>query len=230
MRMINVIDCYHGNDIPDFGVLPKSGVMAVIHKASQGSHYRDPLYAKRLPQIVGAGMLAGAYHFLDSSDAKTQADNFIAASGLASDGPDISVWADYEDNGGNSASLHQLLEFCKIVDSVKPGVQIGIYSGNRIRETLKPHAGGHQDGTMIGAEQFFQRHRFWLAEYGPTEKIPFPWNTPIVPPSETDPGIPAPGVFLWQFTEKGRIPGLPGLSDGNFFDGTFDQLQARWLA
>lgn len=232
-RSINVIDMYHGNNVPDggFAKLRANGVFAIIHKASQGSHYRDPAFAARVPQIVAADQLAGAYHFIDNSDPRTQADNFIASSGLSADGPDISVWADYEDEqNGHSATLQQLMAFCKIIDTVKPGVQIGIYSGNRIRETLTPHSGGHQDAAMSGVMQFFQARRLWLAEYGPIERIPYPWNLPIAKSSNASTPLPAPGVFMWQFTETGRVAPLPGKTDGNFFDGTFEELKARWLA
>ena len=135
MQTINVIDMYHGNNVPDnaFPQLRAKGVFAIIHKASQGSSYIDPAFARRRDLVIGAGMLWGAYHFLDHSDPMMQAENFIKASGLAGDGPDVSVWADYEDNGASSATLQQLMQFCKLIDQVKPGVQIGIYSGNRIR-------------------------------------------------------------------------------------------------
>jgi len=228
---INVIDCYHGNAIPDFAALKAAGVLAVIHKASQGLQYVDPAYAARKPQALAAGLLWGAYHFLDNSDPDAQAAAFIAASGITAANTDPFLLACDFENSPRQPTLKQCMEFIAAVDrSVPPGVQCALYSGNLIRETLKPSPGGHNDPAMSGAMQFFQSRRLWLAEYGPTENIPWPWNTPIVKSSNAAAPLPAPGVFLWQFTEKGRLGPLPGFTDGNFFDGTADQLTARWLS
>ncbi|MDE2019989.1 MAG: glycoside hydrolase family 25 protein [Patescibacteria group bacterium] len=232
-RQINVVDMYHGNSakLSDFAAMKAAGLYAVVHKASQGSHYVDPMYAARKDAAIGAGLLWGAYHFLDSSDVSAQVDNFLNASEITAPGADpFLVACDYEDSA-NAPTLQQCYQFMAQVDrATPPGVACLLYSGNRIRETLKPNPGGHQDQSMVGVETFFQQHRLWLAEYGPKENVPWPWNSPIVKSSDQATHIPAPGVFLWQFTESGRFNPLPGMTDGNFFDGTFEELKARWLA
>jgi GH25 family lysozyme M1 (1,4-beta-N-acetylmuramidase) len=233
MRQINVIDMYHGNVVKtsDFVALRGAGVFAVVHKASQGMNYRDPAYAARKAAVLAAGMLWGAYHFMDNSDVEKQVANFLGASGINDANADpILLACDYEDSS-NAPTLQQCYQFMASVDrNSPPGVGCVLYSGNRIRETLKPSAGGHMDPSMIGVETFFQQHRLWLAEYGPKEQVPFPWNTPIVKSSDQATAINAPGVWLWQFTENARVQPLVGNTDGNFFDGTFDDLKARWLA
>lgn len=231
MRAINVIDMYHGNAVknPDFAALRANGVFGIIHKASQGLHYRDPAYAARRVAAQAAGLLWGAYHFLDATDAKAQADFFIECSGITAGADPILLACDYE-NSPHQPSLQQAMTFMREVDSVVPGVQCVLYSGNLIRETLQPSNGGHQAQDMRGVEFFFQQHRLWLAEYGPQERFPWPWNTPIVKLSNEAAELPAPGVWLWQFTEQGRVNPLVGKTDGNFFDGTYDQLKDRWLA
>lgn len=232
-RTINVIDMYHGNAVAttDFAAMKGEGLYAIIHKASQGSHYRDPAFAQRVIAANAAGLLVGAYHFLDASDPKEQADNFVGAI-IKGPLPVLSVWADYEDSA-SAPTLQQLVAFIKAVeqdDRMPDNVAVGVYSGNRIRETLRPSQGGHQDPAMIGVEQFFQLRRLWLAEYGPVEKTPWPWDQPIAKSSNASADLPAPGVFMWQFTENARFQPLIGKTDGNFFDGTFDELYARWLA
>lgn len=233
MRQINVIDMYHGNNVAnsDFVKLRQSGVFAIIHKASQGSHYQDPRYAERKVFAQAAGLLWGAYHFMDSSNVDDQVANFINACGITAPGSDPFLLAcDYEDSA-NPPTLQQCYQFMAGVDRASPpGVACVLYSGNRIRETLKPGAGGHLDPAMIGVETFFQQHRLWLAEYGPKEQIPWPWNAPIVKSSDEATHIPAPGVFLWQYTETGRVDPIRGNTDGNFFDGDFVALRNRWLA
>lgn len=231
-RSINVIDMYHGNNVPNgaFAALRAKGVFGIIHKASQGSHYRDPAYAERRKLVADAGMLWGAYHFLDNTDVETQAAHFLDCAGVTAANSDpILLACDFE-NSDHSPTLYQCMTFVKAVDRASPpGVQCVIYSGNLIRETLRPATTGHQNPAMVGADLFFQQHRLWLAEYGPKEQVPYPWNQPIVKSGDQATAMPAPGVWLWQFTEKGKMSALPGLTDGNFFDGSFAELQERWL-
>lgn len=229
---INVIDMYHGNAVknPDFAALKGAGVFGIIHKASQGAHYADPAYAGRRKAAQDAGLLWGAYHFLTNADAKAQADWFLKCSGISAINSDpILLAADFENSSAQPA-LHQLREFMAEVDQAVPGVQCVLYSGNLIRETLTPPAPGHTAPDMRGVNYFFQQHRLWLAEYGPRENIPYPWNETVPKSSDEATPIPAPGVWLWQFTETGRVNPLVGKTDGNYFDGTFEQLSQRWLA
>lgn len=230
---INVLDMYHGNAVSaaDFDTLKMNGIFAVIHKASQGSNYRDPAYSNRRKAAQDAGLLWGAYHFLDNTDVSKQADIFLEAAGISdANSAPILLACDYE-NSPRAPSLRQCMLFMAEVDrNSPPGVSCVLYSGNLIRETLRPHVGGFQESTMQGVETFFQMHRLWLAEYGPKPQVPWPWNTEIVKSSNEATAIPAPGVWLWQFTERGRINPLVGNTDGNFFDGSFDELKARWLS
>jgi lysozyme len=228
---INVIDMYHGNNVKlsDFAAIKLQGVFGVIHKASQGLHFKDSACAERRKAAEDAGLLWGAYHFLDSSDEKAQAEFFLQNCGITDvNSSPIALWLDFE-KSDHTAALHQARTFMECVDRFVPGVSCGIYSGDLIRETLKPQPGGYQSSDMFGIMNFFQQHRLWLAEYGPHENIPWPWNSPIPKTSDQSAPMDAPGVFLWQFTESARLAPLTGPTDGNFFDGTFEQLKARWL-
>jgi lysozyme len=235
-RHINVIDMYHGNNegkIPDFAALKANGVFGIIHKASQGTHFKDGCYKARRRACVDAGLYWGAYHFLDGSDAETQAAWFLECAGLSDPAYDILktpllLACDYE-NSDHQPTLRQCMEFMRSVDRAKPDGLCWLYSGNLIRETLKPHAGGHLDPVMIGAANFFQNHPLWLAEYGPKIQLPWPWGDEISKSSNEATPLPAPGAMLWQFTEKGRVNPLIGNSDGNFFDGTFEDLGKVWI-
>lgn len=229
-RRINVIDISHHqsrDNIPNslFPKLKAAGIFAVVHKATQGSGYVDPFYAGRQKAARDAGLLWGAYHFLDASDAKTQAAHFLDVVTKSADFEPHMLAADFEPNPNSQASLSQCMTFMRGIDAAMDDVQCALYSGNMIRETLKPQAGGHASSDMGGVVQFFQDHRLWLAEYNPRYRTPWPWNEPV---SETDTTVP--GIWLWQFTQSGRLVDIPVTVDGNFFDGTFDQLQSRWLA
>lgn len=228
----NMLDLYYQDNITDkqhaidFGGLFNAGIFCIAHKASQGSHFKDPLYAARRKQCFAQApqMLWMAYHFMDASDVAAQADNFRAASGVAelnSPLPLPALAADYEPNGANTPALHQLMSFVILTDEFVPALTF-IYSGNLIRETLLPPKGGHQDATMRGAEDFFRKHPLWLPEYGPHENIPWPWNTAA--PNEPK----APGCPIWQFNDHGRFKQLLGAVDVNYVGGDRDQLATLW--
>lgn len=235
MPTINVIDMSHHNRpiAPDFAALKSRGVFAIIHKASEGASYRDPNYASRRVAAQKAGLLWGAYHFMTSAPVAKQIENFIQASGVGSDietqDANILLCCDYEDYQQNSPTLKQCMEFIRGVEQIIDGVSVVLYSGNRIRETLREAKGGSRDADMADTPRFFQQHRLWLAQYGPKAVCPWPWNTPVAATANQEKPLAAPGVWLWQFTERGRIDPLKGNTDGNFFDGTFEQLSANWV-
>lgn len=218
----NILDLYHGDNreqVPDFTALRHANILACIHKASQGINYKDDTYAARRAAAEKAGMLFGAYHFLDSSDATKQAEHFLTCCDWKNGAP-LALVVDYE-KSRNLPSLSQLLTFMSVVDQETDHSCI-CYSGDLIRETLRPNVGGHIAQDMIGHEDFFRKHRLWLAEYGPHENIPWPWNASL---QKDD----APGVWLWQFSATGREPPIVGAVDLNFFDGTEDELRAKWI-
>lgn len=228
----NVLDMFHGDNrekIPDFAALKAAGIFAIWHKASQGLHYVDPKYQERRKAAQDAGLLFGAYHFQDATDPDNQADKFLEASGVSSSAPQIALANDFEDGG--HAALHQCVAIMGNIDrNSPPGIHSVLYSGNRIRETLKAPVGGHVAQDMLGAAQFFAMHRLWLAEYGPHENIPWPWNVPNGNGKDVNAPMTAPGIWLWQFSEKGRVNPVVGNVDVNFYNGTAEQLAANWLA
>jgi lysozyme len=58
-----VVDIYYQDKVESFAAMRAAGVEAVIHKATQGTRFKDPLYAKRKQDAKSAGLLWGAYHF-----------------------------------------------------------------------------------------------------------------------------------------------------------------------
>lgn len=72
-----VIDISHHQRDADFAAAKAAGIAAVILKASQGVSWVDPVFVERAEAVVKAGLLLGAYHFLDGSDSRAQADHFF---------------------------------------------------------------------------------------------------------------------------------------------------------
>jgi lysozyme len=161
-----VVDIYHGDNggaMPDFVTLAKSGVVGVIHKASQGKSIVDQTYANRRKIATAQGLLWGAYHFLDfSADAKTQADHFLS---VANPDSNTLVALDWETVGNKEPSADLAKQFLQEIES-KLGRKAVIYSGNVAKEQL--HTG----------DIYFGSHRLWLCEYGKKAVTQSSWSYP----------------------------------------------------
>ena len=76
-----VIDLYHGDNVNvDFSVIRSENIDAVILKASQGT-WTDPTFLERVQEVRAAGLLVGAYHFLDGSSPADQIAHFLTVAG-----------------------------------------------------------------------------------------------------------------------------------------------------
>jgi len=73
-----VIDLSHWQMPVDFAKAKSAGIAAVILKATQGSGWKDATFAGRFAAATAAGLLVGAYHFLDNSPPALQVDNFLS--------------------------------------------------------------------------------------------------------------------------------------------------------
>jgi lysozyme len=72
-----VIDVSHWQAPVDFERARASGIVAVILKATQGSHWVDATFTSQFAAARAAGLLVGAYHFLDNSAPELQVENFL---------------------------------------------------------------------------------------------------------------------------------------------------------
>jgi len=73
-----VIDLSHWQTPVDFAQAKAAGIAAVILKATQGSDWIDVTFAPRFAAATAAGLLVGAYHFLDDSAPAPQVANFLS--------------------------------------------------------------------------------------------------------------------------------------------------------
>lgn len=101
-----VIDLSHWQAPVDFAQAKAAGIAAVILKATQGSHWIDVTFAQRLVAATAAGLLVGAYHFLDDSSPALQVENFLS---VAESCPLLAL--DAEANGiGGTVTIAQAAE------------------------------------------------------------------------------------------------------------------------
>lgn len=90
-----VIDISHHNANPDFQQAAASGIVGVIHKATQGLTYKDPMYTTNRQKALDAGLLWRAYHFGAGGNGAGQVDFFL---GTVNPGPDTLLVLDHEPN------------------------------------------------------------------------------------------------------------------------------------
>lgn len=202
-----VVDISHHNVVRNLRLTAGAGIWGVIHKASQGRAYRDPDYEDRRVAAKDAGLLWGAYHFNTGDNVKLQVDNFLAA---AQPDDHTLLVLDYEDNRPSNMNIEQAVDFLREIEH-RVGRKGAIYSGNRIKETIKDL--GPADRAYVTS------HRLWLCQYGPKAKLPAGFAN----------------WWLWQYTGDGigpmphSIAGIAGSGiDLNTFNGTREQLAASW--
>lgn len=206
--MINaVIDVSHHNTVGSFAKVKAAGVIGVIHKATQGSSYVDPTYAKNKGAIKEAGLLLGAYHFGTAGDASAQAEHFLSVV----DSDTALLVLDLEGNPqGRDMSLLEAEQFVHHM-AAETGRYPGLYSGHVIKEILS------NERIKQAADTELSKCWLWIAQYGPAPLIPTVWST----------------WTLWQYTDGGAGPdphevdGI-GRCDRDYFNGTEDQLTAFW--
>lgn len=204
------IDISHHQTIPE-SLKPArdSGILGVIHKATEGASYVDDKYEARKYLAAECGMRWGAYHFLRPGDMEEQAAFFVETAGL--DG-DMLYAADHEDPG---VSLGALKTFLAAVDDMigRPNGTV-IYSGHVLKEQLsKPDA-------------FLSAHRLWIAQYASSPTLPagfseyFAWqytdkgSVPgINPPVDLNAYDGTPDELMAEWSGSGEMP-APGPEPG----------------
>lgn len=198
-----VIDINHANTISDWEALARAGIVGVIHKATQGTYFKDPKYEERRDSARQAGLLWGAYCFNTGEDPATQVGVFLAH---AQPDDQTLVALDFEDNFKSQMSLAEAKTFLeRAADAL--GRKPVLYSGNRIKDLL----GDTED-------EFFGSHRLWLPQYGPKAVVQASWKSAARQP------------WLWQFSDGGKLEGTGSLIDLNAFSGTDDELKQEWAS
>lgn len=198
-----VIDIYHGDPVISFQRVKEFGIIGIIHKASQGSTLVDRTYAMRRKLATTAGLLWGAYHFMDLSDPEGQAEHFLS---VAEPDDATLVALDWENVGGSSPNAYQARIFLETVSSHLNRLPV-IYSGNVVKERIE------------GKDEFFGQHKLWLAQYGHRWSVQASWSSPWLWQNNGDNTGPGPH----------HIPGISGLCDNEtIVEGTVEDLIAGW--
>ncbi len=218
-----VIDISHNVQVTDFRAVRSSGILAVIHKSSEGGDWVDPSYAPRRREAERAGLLWGAYHFgTRQYPGAKQAETFLAA---AQPGPTTLLALDYELNDykpGNTMRLAQAEEFVRVIYRSTGRFPV-VYThaawanGDRARGGIRPEP--------VGPNSILAQCDLWVADHRDQPEVPVAWASR--------------GWKLWQYVANesvqdaayGSAPrAIPGIThcDRNLFAGNNAQLAQFW--
>lgn len=199
-----MIDVSHHNGVADWAAVRRAGVVAVIHKASEGATFRDPAHDERRRAVEAEGLLWGSYHYSSGASVEAQVRNYLAA---ASPADDELICLDFEASSAGRDMDHAEME--EFVERLR--AEIGrapvIYGGTRLRRVLKTVT-----GSSVGACPLWYR---WLD--GTPRRVPTVWKS----------------WTFWQYTngksgaEPHEVDGV-GPVDRNIFNGSQAEFYARW--
>jgi lysozyme len=171
-----VIDISHNVRVSDFGAVRRSGIMAVIHKVTEGGDWFDPSYASRRVEAERAGLLWGGYHFgTRQYPGAKQAMAFLSA---VQPGPKTVLALDIEPNDrnpGNTMRVQQAEEFVRVIQQqtgrlplvyIHPGWANGQVMGRRRLRIDRP----------ITTDSILARCDLWVADYREQPEVPDAWG------------------------------------------------------
>jgi len=220
-----VIDISHMTTVHDFMLARKrSNILGVIHKASEGGDWRDPMYAKRRSQAEAAGLLWGAYHYgTHQHSGVDQALMFLAS---ARPGPTTLMALDFEfndQNPSNTMRLRQAEDFVRAVLDAT-GRRPLIYTNASWADGEPMGNPRHSLGGAVTEHSILASCPLWLADYRTEPQLPGAWS--------------AKGWHFWQYagdTENGgprgaRARSVSGVDscDRNIFKGDAATLRNFW--
>jgi GH25 family lysozyme M1 (1,4-beta-N-acetylmuramidase) len=154
VRGVDVSSWQHpGQAEIDWHEVVDAGYSFAMVKATQGTNYVNNWLSRDLDDARAAGLLVGAYHYLEVNvSPQDQAGHFIGS--LIGQVLEMGVWLDFEPGAVQAGTAQMALTgFLTEVDKTRPGC--GLYCDLAWLETLKA--------------AYISIPRLWLADWAPTE-------------------------------------------------------------
>jgi lysozyme len=220
-----VIDISHGVQVSDFAAVRRSGMLAVIHKATEGGDWTDRAYEERRPEAERAGLLWGAYHFgTRQYSGAEQAQLFLS---VVRPGPSTLMALDLEPNDANprnTMTLAQAEAFAITVQRQTGRLPV-LYTHPQWANGQRYGRRGLSLGEPIRPDSLLARCDLWLADYREQPDIPWAWSDR--------------GWKLWQYAADQRetdvaygseVRMVAGVThcDRNLFAGDVSDLYRFW--
>jgi len=196
------IDVSEFQSIINWPQVQKSGVNFAYIRATDGTTIQDTEFVKNWQGAEQAGIPVGAYHyFTTTSPVPTQINNFVSELKLVKPGnlpPVLDVEDPTQFSKLTTAQSVQMVQ--QWLDGVEQqtGVQPMLYMSSAF------------SAEVLGDAPQFNKYKLWVADYTtaahPT--VPKPWTN----------------WTFWQHTDTGRVPGISGGVDMDYFNGPTQSL------
>ncbi|MEO9190284.1 MAG: glycoside hydrolase family 25 protein [Acetobacteraceae bacterium] len=199
-----VIDLSHHNSVSSWQTVKAAGIIAVVHKATEGVTFQDQQYHVRREAAKAQNLLWGSYHFSSGDDPLQQVENYLT---FAAPQADELMCIDFEpSSSGPNMSLDQLVEFVGLIHKEK-GRSPVIYGGSMLRDATK----GVTSSPISACPLWYARYA--ASPFG----VPALWST----------------LTLWQYTDGNAgnpphdVAGI-GFCDRDIYFGSDDDLHKNW--
>lgn len=203
--MIAGIDVSHWQNEIDWKEVARSGVRFAFIKATEFPDKKTSLFVDHKCQenIQGAksnGIHWSAYHFFRTHiDPITQAQSFCETVGDFESLPPV---LDLEAAGSKGERLnHKVRKFLEEVEQITGRIPIIYTSGGFWRSYMAYEKLAHTD--------WAREYPLWMANYTSM------WPLPLYPWVSWD---------FWQYSDKGKLPGIKTYVDLNWFFGSEEEL------
>ncbi len=178
-------------------------ILLVFAKATQGTSYVDPSFAKNKDGALASGRMFVPYHFMDGSDRDDQIDNFWPH--LDKGKPFALDWEGRASQTASPEDAEYIGERLSVSVGCRPVGYWGIPGSTPAMPTdpMKNWVRWVPRYPIVGARS--------IADL-PTDRLSM---------------IAAP---FWQYTSQGRVAGIKGYVDRTLWNGTEDELDAWYGA
>jgi lysozyme len=202
------IDVSHWQGLINWDAVRNAGIRFAFAKATEGTGFVDSRFSRNLSEMRRVGIVRGAYHFGHPNvSAAAQAQHFVNVVRNA--------------NGGTVRGVLQLCLDLEVTDGRTPA-QVWAWTQNFIAEVQR----------LTGRPGIiYTSPSFWTTRVGnPTSNLNCPlwiahWgvSSPTVPRAWS--GV---GWAFWQYTSTGRVSGVNGNVDRDWFrnGGSYPNINA----
>jgi lysozyme len=205
------IDVSNHQGLIDWDAVAGAGYNFAFMKATQGTNFKDAWFPQNWEGAKRVGMQRGAYHFMEpynNKDARDEAD-FFWKYVVEDNGFEETDMLVLDAETTNDVYNGDYGEWCaywlQIIQSYTEYTPL-IYTAKKYINDLNL--------TTPRLSEF----GLWLAQW--IINIANPGNIPS-PPANSPWNLTA----FWQYTDKGRVPGVSTLCDMNLFNGSLDQMK-----
>lgn len=207
VQAVQGIDVSHHQGSIDWKSVAKAGILFAFAKLTEGDTFVDSQFARNWSEMKDAGILRGAYHFFrPAKSASAQAEKFIQTVGNLDSG-DLPPMLDLEETQGHN-------EWTDLPQEERVAVALGwldlVEDGLDVKPIVYTRRGFVT--AHLGDPGRLTDYPLWIAHYTKAAKpaIPSGWKK----------------WTIWQYSETGKVSGIPGNVDMDRFNGPLSELKA----